>query len=69
LCECVRNYKHICDLTSPGHRDRELLKNIWEETGRESEGTGNSAMPSGGDVLPNNHANVKHAWEYVGSDA
>jgi len=31
LGECVQNYKHIDDVTSPGHTDRELLKKSWEE--------------------------------------
>jgi len=35
LCKCVQNYKHIYDVTSPGHRDRELLQNSWEEIGCE----------------------------------
>jgi len=33
LFECVLSYKHIYNVTSPGHRDRELLKNSWEEIG------------------------------------
>ena len=35
LSECVRNYKRIYDVTSPGLKDRELLQNSWEEIGRE----------------------------------
>ena len=31
LFELVRNYSHIYDVTPPGHRDREVLKNSWEE--------------------------------------
>ena len=35
LCELVRNYKHLYDVTSPGHRDKRLLQNSWEEIRRE----------------------------------
>ena len=35
LCELVRNYCHIFDVSSPGHRDKHLVQNSWEEIGRE----------------------------------
>jgi len=39
----------------------------WEEIGRQNSEV-NSELPSV-DVLPNNHVNVKYAWEHVGSEA
>ena len=36
LCELVRNYRHLCDVTSPGHRDKQMeIKNSCEETGKQ----------------------------------
>ena len=34
FCELVRNFKHIYDVTSPGHRDKQMLQNSWEEIGK-----------------------------------
>lgn len=30
---CLEVCKHLYDVTSPGHRDKRLLQNSWDETG------------------------------------
>lgn len=31
----VRSFKRIYDATSPGHENKQLLENSWEEIGQE----------------------------------
>lgn len=35
LCKLVKNFKHLYDIKSPGHWDKQMLENSWEEIGWE----------------------------------
>lgn len=66
------------DVIPPGHGDKQILQNNWEETGREFDVSWSVLKEKWRSVLLtlsyplvnvlNIHANVKEAWKCVGSD-
>ena len=58
---CLEYCKHLHDVASPGHRDKRILQNSWDEIGPcETDRTLREPF-----VLLNIHANVEHVWASI----